>query len=537
MITSLISDKTFSVNLTNLVGVGSTLGLSQAIVTVVNVQIAPGNLGFATNSYAVVEGNSGTQTNAAVTVRRTGGSSGVVSIDYATTTNGTALVNVKFLPVSGTLSFADGETEKSFLVPIIGNDLVEGNQTVGLILSNPQGGANLVGSASSFLTIVDDDFGPGSVDQGFNPGSGATKGAVRSLVLEPGGNLLIGGDFTNYNGVSRARVARVKTDGSLDAFFNTNSVPNNSVAAVALQGSKVVIAGGFNMVNNLIRQGVARLTSAGVLDPAFSLPLGFDDEVSALAIQLDGSILVGGRFDQASAARRNHIARLTTDGSVDSTFDVGTGTDKAVNAIALDFSQNVLIGGVFSTVNGFSRKGIARLNPSGGVDGSFQPGTGADGAVNTIQVLSGGKILIAGDFTSYNGTNRSRIARLNSDGSLDLGFNPPTIDHAIYALGLQFDGKIFIGGDFTSLDSLARNRIARLNADGSVETGSLGNQFNPGEGANDTVLDLEVQTDGKVVIVGRFTTVDGISRVGIARLNGDRIAQPAIDLTREVSNM
>jgi hypothetical protein len=114
---------------------------------------------------------------------------------------------------------------------------------------------------------------------------------------------------------------------------------------------------------------------------------------------------------------------------------------------------------------------------------------------------------------------------------LDLSFNPPTIDQAIRALDVQSDGKIFIGGDFTSLNSLTRNRIARLSADGSIETGALGSQFNSGAGANDTVLDLAIQSDGKVVIVGAFTTVDGVARRGIARLNGDPVALPRIDVS------
>jgi uncharacterized delta-60 repeat protein len=526
------ADKTFSVNLTNLVSASgrATIGLAQTIVTVINVQIAPGNLGFKSPEYSVVEGSEGTRTSAAIVIQRSGGSSGVVSIDYATTTNGTAAAGSKFVPTSGTLSFADGETEKAIQVQVIGNNIVEGNQTIGIKLSNPQGGAALVGSATVFLTIVDDDFGPGSVDLTFDPGSGAASGKVRTLVLESTGKMLIGGDFTNYNGTTRGRIARVNYDGSLDLGFASGTTPNGSIAALALQSGQVLIGGGFTMVDNLITARIARLSSSGLLDSSFRLPLGLTDEVSAIVVQSDGKVLIGGKFEVASAATRRHIARLNADGTVDSSFEVGSGTDQSVNAIAVDANQNVLIGGAFNTVNGIAQAGIARLRSTGTLDTSFQA-SGVNGSVNAVQVLKDGKILIAGSFTSVSGTNRSRIARLNPNGSLDLSFNPPTIDQPIRAFDVQSDGKIFIGGDFTSLNSLTRNRIARLSADGSIETGDLGSQFNSGAGANDTVLDLAIQSDGKVVIVGAFTTVDGVARRGIARLNGDPVALPRIDVS------
>ncbi len=91
-------------------------------------------------------------------------------------------------------------------------------------------------------------------------------------------------------------------------------------------------------------------------------------------------------------------------------------------SVAVQSDGKVLIGGTFTTYNGTSRGYVARLNSDGSLDTAFATGAGANSQVNSVAVQSDGKILIGGDFTTYNGTSRVRVARLNSDGSLDTGF-------------------------------------------------------------------------------------------------------------------
>src|SRR5207253_1576389 len=89
-----------------------------------------------------------------------------------------------------------------------------------------------------------------------------------------------------------------------------------------------------------------------------------------------------------------------------------------------------------------------------------------------------GKVVIGGPFTTVNGVSRDNIARLNADGTLDNSFlNGQTGANrigSVFDLALQLDGKLLIGGDFTIVNGVARNRVARLNADGTVDT-SFGN--------------------------------------------------------------
>ncbi len=148
---------------------------------------------------------------------------------------------------------------------------------------------------------------------------------------------------------------------------------------------------------------------------------------------------------------------------------------------------------------------------------SFNPN--ANGAVQVIVVQPDNKILIGGDFTTLapNGGGtvvRTRIARLNPDGTVDLGFNP-NASSSVYAIALQPDGNILVGGAFTSIGGQARRNIARLNADGTLDS-----DFNPNpSGTNSAVFSLAVQTDGKILVGGRFTSIGGQTRNRIARLD------------------
>ncbi len=553
-------NETVNLILTNAVPLGGSVRLSSnlatSVLTIVDDDFAPGQLSFSAPFYSVTESGA----RAAITVRRSAGTTGVISVDYGTS-DGTATSNPggDYKTARGILSFADGETVRSFDIEILDDIVVEGNETVIVTLSRPTGGATLVGPNPVILTIVDDDLGAGSLDQTFNPGTGAEAGnthaAVRSLKLQADGQILIGGDFTRFHGDSNhVRVARLNLDGSPDNTFKTANGPNNSVQAIELSAGKVLIAGAFNTIGTVVNNRVARLSATGTFDSTFNLPLGLNAEVNTLALQPDGKVFIGGMFTGVSAAGRNRITRLNGDGNWDDSFNPGSGADNTVHSIVLQSNGKVIVGGAFTAMNGSSHRGITRLHPNGLVDASFDPGTGANGAVYSVLLQKDGKIVVAGSFTAINGnTNHIRIARLNADGSLDAAFDHGLgtnkvagigPDNAIYAMALQEDGKIIIGGDFTQITALvtnaatkvvsskfvSRTRIARLNQDGSLDE-----SFDPGYGANDTVLAVAVQLDGKVLLAGKFSEVDRVNRNGLARLNGDPGLAPASITINEVA--
>src|ERR1039458_798831 len=102
--------------------------------------------------------------------------------------------------------------------------------------------------------------------------------------------------------------------------------------------------------------------------------------IHAVVVQPNGKAVVGGNFGSVNGISRNYVARLNTDGSTDTSFNLGSGANSWVFSEALQPDGKVLIGGVFTSVDGLSRNSIARLNSDGSVDTTFNPGSGAPGA-------------------------------------------------------------------------------------------------------------------------------------------------------------
>ncbi|MBU0492901.1 MAG: hypothetical protein KKB13_13725 [Chloroflexi bacterium] len=287
------------------------------------------------------------------------------------------------------------------------------------------------------------------------------------------------------------------------------------VTAVQADG-KVLVGGQFTLVDDTTHNRIARLNPDGSLDPGFATGSGANGPVRAIALQSDGKIIIGGSFTQFNGSTRNCLARLNPDGSLDPTFNPGAGGP--VYTLVVQTDDKILVGGNFTAVGGISRNRIARLNDDGSVDTGFDPGTGADNVVYALAVREADNtVILGGNFTHVNALTRTRIARLTSTGTVDLTFDPGDgANSPVYAVAIQSDGKLIFGGDFTTIDGAIRNRIARLNTDGTVDAG-----FNPGLGANALVRALDIQTDNRVLIGGHFTRINGVARNHIARINTD----------------
>ena len=309
------------------------------------------------------------------------------------------------------------------------------------------------------------------------------------------------------------------TDGGLDSSFVTGTGPNGKVYGAALQADgKILIGGAFTEVNGTARNFIARLEADGSLDTSFNP--GANEVIYSIAVQKDGKILVGGFFTELSGTARNYIARLEADGSLDTSFDAGNFANETVHSVVVQSDGKILIGGNFFESGGVGKNGIARLNADGTLDTSFDPGSGgsnpgANGTVFSVVLQPDGKIIIGGSFTLINNSNRNFIARLESDGSLDTSFDPNANNH-VYATVLQPDGKIIIGGNFTNAGGADITRIARLDIDGTLDT-----TFDPGTGPDRAVHSLALQADGQIYAAGEFTEFDGASQFAIARLYDD----------------
>ncbi|MFY8035064.1 MAG: delta-60 repeat domain-containing protein, partial [Flexibacteraceae bacterium] len=332
----------------------------------------------------------------------------------------------------------------------------------------------------------------------FNYGYGANRDVLTSIV-QPDNKVVIGGSFTYYNGKARGRIARLKSDGTLDTSFNSGIGANNLVWIVASQpDGKIIIGGSFNTYNNIPRNNIARLNADGSLDATFNPGIGTNGSVLSIVIQPDGKIIIGGNFTNYDGTVRNRIARLNANGSLDTTFSFTASANDQVRTIAMQPDGKIMIGGNFTTCNSTTRNRIARLNSDGSLDTTFNPGTGANISVYSVALQPDSKIIISGGFNTYNGVARKSIVRLNVDGSLDTSFNPGTgASSWIYTSAIQTDGKIIVGGFFSTYNGFARNNIARLNSNGSLDT-----SFNKGTGSNSQLYASVLQLDGKIIVGG-----------------------------------
>jgi uncharacterized delta-60 repeat protein len=460
--------------------------------------------------------------NATLTVLRTGNSAEPLSVSYATV-NGSAKASDNFQAQSGTLDFAPFETSKTITIPILDDQIVEPNTQFTVTLANPSGGAILGAGTYAETVKIYDAERPGSVDFSFDPArafsDSFTSFPISSLAPQPDGKVLLS-LRQNVPGALSGRptsVVRLNADGSLDDAF----------------------------------EFIMRFRWFGDIGAVYSA-------VEVFAPQADGKILIGGIFSTQAVqhldpgeASFHGIARLNPDGTLDETFDSGTGvTDGVVQAISQQPDGKVIIGGMFATVNGVSRIGMARLNATGELDLSFESGTGfaftgnsfsaydRSPGIHSIIVQPDGKILAAGSFTNYQGTARLGIARLNPDGSLDGTFDPArgpalgggsAVTPFLGSMVLQADRRIVVGGLFDTFAGVARPNVARLNPDGSLDP-SFARDLQIEDSSTPTLL--AGQPDGRILLAnnsGYSTSNNSLQRSSLARLNPDGSLDSSFD--------
>jgi len=359
----------------------------------------------------------------------------------------------------------------------------------------------------------------------------SSNGPILSMIAQPDGKILLGKDPGILDVVDmldddvdddtrKDLIVRLNADGSPDTSFKLQGLYDfkEYIFDLAIQpDGKIVVVGDLGIDN---AYGIMRLNSDGSLDTDFKPQTDISYRfIKALSIQQNGKIIIGGDLPWRGIGG---IARLNTDGSFDTSFDIGTGTDHSVLDLAIQPDGKIIIGGYFEQYNGVSRSGIARLNTDGSLDTSFNALLDRDenmlrAGVEHIVFGPDGKIIIGGYFTTCSDIERNNIARLNSDGSLDTSFDPG-VDinfNSIKALAVQQDGRVIVTG-YDNKKNL--DYIIRLNSDGSRDT-----NFDSGIMVNGDINSLIIQPDGKIIIGGDFVLY-GFSlatKYHFARLNSD----------------
>jgi uncharacterized delta-60 repeat protein len=362
-----------------------------------------------------------------------------------------------------------------------------------------------------------------SIGTGFNSNVYSTK-------IQSDGKILAGGDFGSFNGITQNRVIRLNSDGSKDLTFDIGSGFNGSVRPIEIQSDgKILVGGAFTRFTGSTQNNLIRLNTDGSKDTTFNIGSGFSGTgisisvVFAIAIQSDGKILVGGQFQTFTGSTQNGLIRLNSDGSKDSTFNIGSGFSGGsesigkIYSISIQSDGKILAGGDFTTFTGSTQNWLIRLNSDGSKDTTFNIGTGFNGIIYSTEIQSDGNILAGGNFSSFTGGTQNRLIRLNSDGSKDLTFDIGSgFNGSVYSDVVQSDGKILVGGSFTTFTGSTQNGLIRLNSDGSKDT-----SFNIGSGFNSQVLSTAVQSDEKILAGGGFTTFAGSSQNRLIRLDSN----------------
>ena len=493
-----------------------------------------GSLQFSALSYHVSE-NGGYIT---IPVIRTGGSSESLIVTYSTADGPLASSSgplPNYVAVTNTLTFGPGEVCKTFNVSILDDGVTNGppnNFWFTVNLSQPSQPGILGYPSSALVYIVDAEaflYPAGSPDPNFVPNPGF-NGDVSGVAVQTNSQIVVAGDFTVANNYPRNRVARLNSDSTLDTTFLDN-LPgaNGPIQTLQLQtDGRILVAGTFSQFNNLNRNGLARLMSDGTLDSSFNSGAGGDSPVYSIAEMFmpDRRLLIGGSFLHMNGVSHPGLARLNNAGLLDPSFDPNLNVNGIVYAMAVYPTNTVqggkiLIGGSFSAVNGVPRPGVARLFPDGTLDTAFDPGAGATNAVRALAIQPDGLVLVGGSFTNFNGYALNHIARLNVNGQVDTSFNGGAgTDDTVDAIVVQPDTRILLAGLFTHASGVSRNRLTRLLPDGTVDPA-----INFGQGADSYVDALALQPDGmRMVIGGGFTSYDGQPRSHLARVYGGSLA-------------
>ncbi|MFN0277662.1 MAG: FG-GAP-like repeat-containing protein [Pyrinomonadaceae bacterium] len=433
----------------------------------------------------------------------------------------------------------------------------------------------------------------GSLDTSFNAsGSGLLSGSVLEIVLQPDGRILVGGSFTNYNGVAARGLMRLNADGSLDTTFNPvgTGVYGGRVTSIVIQpDGKIIVAGqGTLGYNDVANAGIFRINPDGSIDNTFvsGFPTTSNISIEQVALQSDGKIVIAMDFNSTyGGVEVSSLLRINSDATLDSSFDVGSDFQGSIYGLAIQSDGRIVIGGFFSVDNNISRIPLARVNVNGTLDMSFTPPTFSEAYAEFVSIRPDGKILAAGTFnqntgfkatlirlnadatqdTSLNcfadeyayhvttqpdgkilvtgffsrlqtGETRVGIARYLPSGSVDSAFNASLSTHAVITtMARQNDGKLLVGGTFTRANGVGRNSLARFNSDGTLDaTFSTGTGPIYGRQPYSPVDSIAVQQDGKILVGGLFGDFNNSGKKNVVRLNGDGSLDPSFTLDTNV---
>ena len=374
--------------------------------------------------------------------------------------------------IEAALTFLTPFDQNAYIMQLIGDSFIRQWEATGFFV------------IPGTVTLITPPGSPGYFGMRYSaPRIKGFNGATRAISWQ-GTKNIVGGDFTYGSSAELNRICRLNNDGTIDTSFYVNEGFNDTVYAIEVQADNHIIVGGkFTLSDGTPKNRIARLLPNGGTDTSFNIGDGFNGDVRVIKIQPDGKILVGGNFSEFDGQSANLIARLNTDGTLDNSFTSPvtsvTPSTSFVFAIEMQSTGKILIGGNAFNITSAISQNLARLNTDGSYDSSYL-GNPND-VVLAIHLESPSDpspddVFIGGSFTTCNGSPRGRIAKLDPNGNLDVTFDSSVgFDATVRSLELIQNTRIAAAGNFTTYNGTARGKLVSLDSDTAAFNDDFGN--------------------------------------------------------------
>jgi len=367
----------------------------------------------------------------------------------------------------------------------------------------------------AFLLNADGSLDAGAILSGPDMSKVFTAGGLSYIFPRADGSFLGVGYYTGYyDNIFVHNIASYTPTLHQDPTFANAFLEKGLVNETIVQpDGKYLVNGNFteydtNYSNQ--RQYIARLLHDGKLDSSFG-NINVNGPVFAMALQNDGKIIGAGGFSSVGSVTKNSLARFLPDGSLDASFDVGTGPNSGVYCLHIQNNQFIYVGGSFSSFNSVPCKGIVRLLMNGSVDVSFNSTSSTLYAPSSIVTTNDGKVIAAesSDVTTRDYNTPLRLFKLLNNGSVDNGFQTPSLGWSIgKKVRLGSNNTIYWLGDLiqSANPSFFKQTVIRLKQDGSLDSSA---QILPD---NFVISDFAVLPDSNLLVSGQilFSGLDSV---------------------------
>jgi uncharacterized delta-60 repeat protein len=374
-------------------------------------------------------------------------------------------------------------------LPIISSFAIDGSDRI--IVSSPDDVIRLTSN--------------GTIDATYAVNSSPVGGQILSLAAQADGKVLVGGTFTEFYGVSRNGLIRLRSDGSLDSDFIGNPDEVGTSVIELLEDGSILTSGNLNNIYKFSSSGGSKEIIANV----------YPNMIADICETSMNQLLVGGEFRTLQGYSQPSIGLLNSNNTFNNNFrpNVFSAPQAGGRDMGISNGGKIILGGFdsnFTAIGNISTT-LVQLNTDGTLDESFTTPLLDNSMIFALEVQQNKKILISG-YLNFGATSQS-FARLNSDGSYDTEFNDGGTGMNGVAQRIRFNGAdIFVAGNFSHYNGVPSQSFIILNHKGEIkQTFNVFSEFT-------TLVDFDIQSDGKIIVVGAIQLPGGLLK-GMVRLN------------------